>query len=49
MALGLAIPPQAIPVIATTVQQDDAPIVLTEFRPVTALNTARVQRPSRES
>jgi multidrug efflux pump subunit AcrA (membrane-fusion protein) len=28
MALGLAIPPQAIPVIATTVQQHDAPLVL---------------------
>ena len=44
-----AAPPQPIPVIATTVQQHDVPIVLTEFRAVTALNTARVQSPSRES
>ena len=36
-------PPQGIPVIATTVQQHDVPIVLTEFRAVTALYTARVQ------
>ena len=43
------VPPQAIPVIATTVQQHDVPIVLTEFRAVTALNTARVQSPSPES
>ena len=44
-----AAPPQPIPVIATTVQQHDVPIVLTEFRALTALNTARVQSPSRES
>jgi membrane fusion protein, multidrug efflux system len=36
-------PLQAIPVIATTVQQHDAPIVLTGLGTVTALNTATVQ------
>src|ERR1700722_7648909 len=33
-------PPQPIPVIATTVQQRDVPIVLTGLGTVTALNTA---------
>ena len=36
-------PPQPIPVIATTVQQRDVPIVLTGLGTVTALNTATVQ------
>lgn len=36
-------PPQPIPVIATTVQQHDVPIVLTGLGTVTALNTATVQ------
>jgi multidrug efflux system membrane fusion protein len=36
-------PPQAIPVIATTVQQHDVPIVLTGLGTVTALNTATIQ------
>jgi len=36
-------PPQPIPVIATTVQQHDVPIVLTGLGTVTALNTATVR------
>ena len=36
-------PPQAIPVIATTVQQHDVPIVLTGLGTVSALNTATIQ------
>jgi membrane fusion protein, multidrug efflux system len=36
-------PPQPIPVIATTVQRRDVPIVLTGLGAVTALNTATVQ------
>ena len=35
-------PPQPIPVIATTVQQRDVPIVLTGLGTVTALNTATI-------
>ena len=38
-----AAPPQPIPVIATTVQQHDVPIVLTGLGTVTALNTATIQ------
>src|SRR5580658_7087773 len=36
-------PPQPVPVIATTVQQHDVPIVLTGLGTVTALNTATVR------
>jgi membrane fusion protein, multidrug efflux system len=38
-----AAPPQPIPVIATTVQQHDVPIVLTGLGTVTPLNTAAVR------
>ena len=36
-------PPQPVPVIATTVQEHDVPIVLTGLGTVTALNTAAVR------
>jgi membrane fusion protein, multidrug efflux system len=41
--LPASAPPQPIPVIATTVQQRDVPIVLTGLGTVAALNTATVQ------
>ena len=37
------VPPQPVPVIATTVQQHDVPIILTGLGTVTALNTATVR------
>src|SRR3984957_19530584 len=40
---GASAPPQPVPVIATTVQPHDVPIVLTGLGTVTALNTAAVR------
>jgi len=40
---AVSAPPQPIPVIATTVQQHDVPIILTGLGTVTALNTATVR------
>jgi biotin carboxyl carrier protein len=42
-AATAAAPPQPVPVIATTVQSHDVPIVLTGLGTVTALNTATVR------
>jgi|SRR5271165_2569372 len=42
-----SVPPQPVPVIATTVQQHDAPIVLTGLGTITALNTAAVRSQTR--